>query len=793
VAKAASKKRQVRKKSSNGRGARRTAKRTVKRTDPAPTGEPKEPAAELPSRWTVMVYMAAEDTAELDAHAIRDLLEMEHAAMHVDVDVLVQINRFWPQDPQRYALDRSGFRYVGKASDDPPRPPTGPSQTPPTVAPTGQPQEKVSSDMGAQLTFGAFLDWAGRFYAEETKRGICRRQFFLVLWGHAYGLGFGRDHGDPLTLVELTSELKRFNDTRGRPLELLGANACAMSYAEAAFQLSQSAQFLVASQVAVPFAGWPYDAILSRIEAGMTPEDVGRLVVDRYVTHFASASSQERVAMSLVALGPAIALKGLIGDLTAALSEVIDGSAPGSSNRLAHVRAAFLATAAGDVRPLIDLVDLCGELLALATDLRVIEPEPPTVTLDVAPLARLEGAALAVIRFVEPSSTLVDGKGDEVSACLRFYKHHAALDDLHGVGIFAPFVTDGRDLKRLGLSKDNKQPGRTDYRDLGLVVDPDPKRSWDTLVYDALNSALPTEVVAGIEGSGAGTREDRAAVAQMLASVDSIFDILERRLAATLRTAVSGSTNLSTTGPVSLNAAKPLGALQLLSFAALEQSLPKKKRRPPTSPTKVVGHTKQNVGSLESLEAMIADVERAVRRTLTNGTFGLGPGRSDSDGPKPSLGAGEVKPSLGAIDPKPSLGPEPKPRLGGPTLAPGIASDGESTAISAVAELFREIGLALRQLEEATGAVELLAAQIMLGAAGSASVPASANAVLSQKQLERAFKVVADAAVDARRTLRRVLSHPAYGFGPGAVRMTAAEREALARMAGLNSRDLVLL
>ena len=31
-----------------------------------------------------------------------------------------------------------------------------------------------------------------------------------------------------------------------------------MSYAEAAFELRESADFLVASQISMPFAGWPY-------------------------------------------------------------------------------------------------------------------------------------------------------------------------------------------------------------------------------------------------------------------------------------------------------------------------------------------------------------------------------------------------------------------------------------------------------------------------------------------------------------------------------------------------------
>jgi hypothetical protein len=45
----------------------------------------------------------------------------------------------------------------------------------------------------------------------------------LVLWGHSYGLGFGRDHGDALTMPELARALK--TKKKGYAIDILGANA----------------------------------------------------------------------------------------------------------------------------------------------------------------------------------------------------------------------------------------------------------------------------------------------------------------------------------------------------------------------------------------------------------------------------------------------------------------------------------------------------------------------------------------------------------------------------------------
>ncbi len=49
---------------------------------------------------------------------------------------------------------------------------------------------------------GDVLHWVLQRYPAE--------RYALVLWGHAYGLGFGRDHGDPMRLTELRLALEHF-------------------------------------------------------------------------------------------------------------------------------------------------------------------------------------------------------------------------------------------------------------------------------------------------------------------------------------------------------------------------------------------------------------------------------------------------------------------------------------------------------------------------------------------------------------------------------------------------------
>lgn len=752
-------------------------------------------SAKPPVNWTVMVYMAAGDDSDLDGYAIRDLREMERVGSNENVNVVVQINRHWPAAPQRYHVLRN--RSVLEVPNVP------------------------DTNMGSRRTLTEFLKWTHDNYEAQ--------HYFLVLWGHAYGLGFGRDHDDPMTLPELRSALSTFRRLRGTPIDLLGANACAMSYAEAAFELKTVAAHLVASEIAVPFAGWPYGRILGQMGPRTSPVELGAIVVNSYVNQFNGGASDDQVSMTLLNLARAKRLKERLRPLAASVSRMLNRPDTTGSDRLAHFRTAFLTTAAGDVRPLIDLYDLSEQLAEVSLDLGTLKAagagSPGRRSLP------LEKAARGMIEFLTPAAEQTEELGfvplpeNALDRFVVLHKRHPELVGLHGIGIFAPFVTDERDLLQLGLldradaadagqrSLHREPKGRRAYRRLGLLKG----TRWERLVYDELRHELPPELIACSTAAGATSRADRTAVSQMIASVDSVFDKLDRRIATTkliaLRQLQPGAGGAKQGTPDRARDPAQFAGLQLFPPNRWRQLLKGTGWRPAgqvraaqeSTPGATNGHkttkgTHQTVNGFEALEQTIAQVERAVSRTLTHGRLGLGPGVF-SPGPftfaegKPA-GLGEGKPA-GLGEGKPAGLGEGKPAgLGeGKPAGLGLVStlDGAPTAASIVAELFERVGESLRRLEGATADLEVTAAGIVVdGSTNGASYESSTHDDVFKRRLERAFQVLAEASKDGRRTLRRVLGHPAYGFGPG-TGIDVEERRELARLGGLNSRNLVLL
>jgi hypothetical protein len=748
------------------------------------------------AKWTVMVYMAAGDDAALDAHAVNDLLEMERADVKPDVNLVVQIDRFWPTKGQRYRIDRNGTELVDENIVSPPDP-MRPARSVP------QDRAARSLNMGSGATLQAFFDWVLEHYPAD--------RYALVLWGHAYGLGFGRDHGDPMMLTELRGAIEHFAKQRnpdkqaGRKLDLLGVNACAMSYIEAACELSGCVEFIAASQVGVPFTGWPYHLILGSLTGDMTTEAFGRLIVDRYVAQFDGSPHGQQRAMSLLNLERAKGLTGPFADLAKAIHATVCGTGANANTARGHVRAAFLATAAGDVRPLLDLYDLCEELIGVSLDLKALAADP---SLDV-----LEHAARKVQADVNP-----------LKADPMVFTHAAAgIEGLHGLGVFAPFVTADSDLKRLGLA-DGVREGREEYEQLAVVRD----TLWPSLVFDVLRSGLPGDVVDAIDGSGASSRSDRTAVAQMLVSVDSVFDVLDRRIAATtakvlaaMPEKMTAEERLAARRP---EAVAPLGMLQLLRESALEKALAppavpavvaaaanatQQSRRgqtpPPPAPVSVPGSIADAASAFRSFEATLADTEATLRRTLTNGTFGLGPAMGAGERKadlgagerKADLGAGERKADLGAGERKADLGAgERKADLGAgerkADLGPAVQVT-EPSAATVTMNLFGQVAGSLQALEQATADAETAAALGLLGSAASPALEALLTGAKTRSQVERAFRALAEASTEARRTMRRVVSHPAYGFGPGDTALGVESRRALASASGLNGATLALL
>lgn len=80
-------------------------------------------------------------------------------------------------------------------------------------------------------------------------------------------IAFDDSSRDFLDTGELRGALERACDTIGRRLDVIGMDACLMAMIEGARELDGVAEVFVASQEVEPMPGWPYAALLQRVNA----------------------------------------------------------------------------------------------------------------------------------------------------------------------------------------------------------------------------------------------------------------------------------------------------------------------------------------------------------------------------------------------------------------------------------------------------------------------------------------------------------------------------------------------
>ncbi len=222
------------------------------------------------AKWTFLVYMAGDNN--LDGAALRDIAEMARAGSTKDVNILVQLDRIEDKRTRRFRITQGGgFKKdcIETFSE----------------ANTGDPQ--ILYD---------FVKWAAANYPAD--------RYALILWNH--GSGWWEDaksraagpaekkprrrlfrqpardpipqehrsicyddtsDGDALDNRELRIVLAGICALLGRKIDLLGMDACLMNMVEVAYQLRESVNVIVGSEIEEPFDGWPYAEILTRLTA----------------------------------------------------------------------------------------------------------------------------------------------------------------------------------------------------------------------------------------------------------------------------------------------------------------------------------------------------------------------------------------------------------------------------------------------------------------------------------------------------------------------------------------------
>ncbi len=330
--------------------------------------------------WTVMVYIAADN--DLERYAAFDLNEMERVGSTAAVNVVAQVDGL-----------EGGVRRLLVMHD---------SAAFEVTSPTVQTLDEINTGEPSALV--DFAAWVIRNYPAE--------RYALVLWDHGGGWqGFAYDataQHDSLSMAELGGALALITQELGRPLDLIGFDACLMGQLEVFNAIAPYGRYAVASEELIPGNGWDYQGILRALNAD-PPIDVpavGRAAVDSFMRFYSRRAAL--YSLSVIDLAR-------VGDVTRAL---------GHFARAVSANPTAVAGIIGDARKNTPVFGSNGDIRAAdqvaAADLTYFM----NLVADLSPNAQIAAAARQVT---------------EAAAQMVIY-HRASdpLADSRGVAIFFP-------------------------------------------------------------------------------------------------------------------------------------------------------------------------------------------------------------------------------------------------------------------------------------------------------------------------------------------------------------------
>jgi hypothetical protein len=266
------------------------------------------------AEWTFMVYMDAD--CNLEASTLPDLEEMLAAGSTPQVRVVVLADRAASADEEDGFSDRSVANL--------------PNWTTAKLLSVESGRLRELADWGeVNMADGATL---ARFVS-TVQRDFPARRYALVVGDHgAAWPGIVADdsspkNGDLLTMDEMRGALEPV--LAGRPLDVLGFDACLMANYETALSIASVARTLVASEELEPGYGWQYTTTLRALAKTptMSGADLGRVIADGYLASFVKSSDENvrdaglGVTLSVTALDRLAALETAVNRLADALAK----------------------------------------------------------------------------------------------------------------------------------------------------------------------------------------------------------------------------------------------------------------------------------------------------------------------------------------------------------------------------------------------------------------------------------------------------------------------------------------
>jgi hypothetical protein len=168
------------------------------------------------------------------------------------------------------------------------------------------------------------------------------------------------------------------------PIDILAFDACLMSSVEVAYEasLSDMVTYMVASEMSIPFDGFPYDLMLTPLmeDPTATPEELCEMMLTGWDGYYHFGRQVNLVVTDV----------GAFGESLPAFQEWSEALLAGlESNRDAYQTAVESAIGTGYAGYSVDVYDLCEQLVVLVEDEAIVEASN-------AVMAAVEGAVVGL-------------------------------------------------------------------------------------------------------------------------------------------------------------------------------------------------------------------------------------------------------------------------------------------------------------------------------------------------------------------------------------------------------------
>jgi Clostripain family len=317
-------------------------------------------------QWTVLVWIAGDNN--LDDYGLKDIAEMKQVGSGDQLDVVVQYDRSDGTSTRRYHL-RHGTQLEDDLVGDLGETNTGDPAVAIDFFTWGMQQYPSEKVLAVMWNHGSGIDETD-IYGNARSRGVAhrvaagpvRRALFSTTVRAALSsraIAYDDSARDFLDNLELKRVLEQVTARAGRPLDVLGFDACLMSMIELDYELRDYVGHVVGSEQTEPGNGWPYDDVLRALAANpaMSGAQLAASAVQEYIASY--DGGDEDVTQSSCDLSRAAAATQAVDALAGALLGAFDE--PTGYQAIAR---AAKKVQRFEMKDFADLGDFCARLIS---------------------------------------------------------------------------------------------------------------------------------------------------------------------------------------------------------------------------------------------------------------------------------------------------------------------------------------------------------------------------------------------------------------------------------------------